>query len=196
MTEVCCLALEENLRAPEALVDEKVDDKRRGYWCIVITQIYREGIAGVEQDLEQAIRYAELAGSLGYAEGYNLIAAFLMEEENNWEEAKEYWEKAAALNFGVAFNNLGKAFLSGKFGGNVDYVAAKKMFHKSAQLGDVEGLFCLGLMHANGNGMPRNFEKAVKYYQKGANKGQPNSLLNLGLCYAYGEGVPQSFERA
>lgn len=195
MEKVCCLVLGENLRALEKLVEEKTEDRRRGFWCIILSQMYREGVTGVEPDLEEAKRYAELGGSLGYGEGYNLFACFLV-EKGEWQEGKEYWEKACDLQFAVAFTNMGKSFRSGDFGGNIDYDAAKACYEKGLQLGDIEGVYLLGLMHASGEGVPVNKKKAVKYYKKGANKGEPHCQLNLGCCYANGDGLPQSFEQA
>lgn len=197
MAKVCRLDREENLRALEALVDEESDDKRRGYWCIVIAQMYLYGITGtgVEEDWEKAKLYAELAGSLGYAEGYNFLGARCV-EEGRWEEGKEWWEKATAMQFAVSFTNMGKSFYGGSFGGHVDYAAAETMFRKGLKLGDIDSCYMLGLMHANGQGVPMSKKKAVKFYQKAAEKGEPHSLLNLGVCYAYGNGVPQSYATA
>ena len=49
----------------------------------------------------------------------------------------------------------------------------------------------LGLMYANGRGVPKDDAEAVKWLRKAAEKGVDESQYNLGLMYANGRGVPK-----
>ena len=54
-----------------------------------------------------------------------------------------------------------------------------------------EAQYNLGLMHANGRGVPENDAEAVKWYRLAADQGFARAQHNLGLIYANGTGVPQ-----
>ena len=47
----------------------------------------------------------------------------------------------------------------------------------------------LGLMYANGEGVPEDDAEAVHWYRKAAKQGYADAQYNLGLMYDYGEGV-------
>ena len=51
----------------------------------------------------------------------------------------------------------------------------------------------LGLMYAEGEGVPENDAEAVRWYRKAAEQGNALAQSNLGLMYAEGEGVPEDY---
>ncbi|MBU6433918.1 MAG: sel1 repeat family protein, partial [Nitrospirae bacterium] len=51
----------------------------------------------------------------------------------------------------------------------------------------------LGLMHAKGEGVPRDFKEAVRWYRLAAEQGEARDQGNLGLMYAKGKGVLQDY---
>ena len=77
--------------------------------------------------------------------------------------------------------------------------AAASEFDETKALAD-KGLaaaqFNLGLMYANGEGVPENDAEAVKWYRKAADQGIAAAQYNLALKYANGEGVPENNIRA
>ena len=60
---------------------------------------------------------------------------------------------------------------------------------QAAEQGDAAAQYNLGLMYANGEGVPKDDAEAVKWYRLAAEQGQANAQHNLGVMYANGEGV-------
>ena len=60
-----------------------------------------------------------------------------------------------------------------------------------AAQGDAEAQFNIGVMYAEGRGVPRDDAEAVRWYRLAAEQGHAYAQFNLGVMYAYGEGVPQ-----
>ncbi len=56
---------------------------------------------------------------------------------------------------------------------------------------DAEALYQQGLKFANGDGVARDYLKAVEYYEKAANQGHGAAQFDLGLMYWQGRGVPR-----
>ena len=62
---------------------------------------------------------------------------------------------------------------------------------KAAEQGLAGAQYNLGVMYANGEGMPENDIKAVRWFHKAAEQGDADAQYNLGLMYDRGEGVPE-----
>ena len=67
---------------------------------------------------------------------------------------------------------------------------------KKAEQGDAAAQFNLGLMYADGDGVPKDAVEAVKWYRKAAEQGNTNAQYNLGNMYNRGEGVPRDLVQA
>jgi len=63
---------------------------------------------------------------------------------------------------------------------------------ETAESGDANAEFELGVRYAEGCGVDQSDEEAVKWYRKAAENGNVNAQFNLGICYAFGDGVPKS----
>ena len=61
-----------------------------------------------------------------------------------------------------------------------------------ADQGMAAAQYKLGVMYANGEGVPENDAEAVKWYRKAADQGSVNAQFNLGNMYANGRGVPEN----
>ena len=48
-------------------------------------------------------------------------------------------------------------------------------------------------MYANGQGVPKDYEKAVKWFRLAAEQGNADALKNLGEMYANAQGVPPDY---
>ena len=69
-----------------------------------------------------------------------------------------------------------------------DFDATKSL----AEQGLLRAQFNLGLMYANGEGVPENDAEAVKWFRLAAEQGLAEAQFNLGVMYANGEGVPEN----
>ena len=70
-----------------------------------------------------------------------------------------------------------------------DYETAMAECMPLAEAGDVEAMFCVGRMYANGFGVPMDDALALKWYGLAAGEGHPEALYNLALMHANGWGV-------
>ena len=66
----------------------------------------------------------------------------------------------------------------------------------AAEQGDASAQFNLGVMYADGEGVPQNYSEAVRWYRLAAEQGDASAQFNLGIMYANGEGVPQDYSEA
>ena len=67
---------------------------------------------------------------------------------------------------------------------------------KAADHRDAAAQFALGLMYANGEGVPQDFTAAVTWYRQAAETGFPDAQYNLGTLYGSGKGVPRDYVTA
>lgn len=65
---------------------------------------------------------------------------------------------------------------------------AFKLLSPLAATEDRDVLWALGVMYANGEGPPRNFEQAMALFLAAARLGQPDSHYDIGVMYELGEG--------
>ena len=72
-----------------------------------------------------------------------------------------------------------------------DYSTAVQFFRPLAEQGNAAAQYNLGLMYANGEGVPQNDAEAAKWYRLAAVQGNAPAQYNLGVMYRTGEGVPQ-----
>lgn len=70
-----------------------------------------------------------------------------------------------------------------------DYETALAECQPLADEGNVEAMFCVGRMYANGFGVSMNDSLALKWYGMAAGEGHPEALYNLALMHANGWGV-------
>ena len=77
-----------------------------------------------------------------------------------------------------------------------DYATALKTFQSLAAKGNAEAQTNLGMLYANGQGVPRDYTKAREWFEKAAAQGDPMAQNNLAELYYAGLGVPQDNVRA
>ena len=71
-----------------------------------------------------------------------------------------------------------------------DYATALAGFQNYAEQGNAAAQSNLGLMYANGKGVPKDAAEAVQWYRLAAEQGHAFAQLSLGVMYANGEGGP------
>ncbi|MGB8313785.1 MAG: tetratricopeptide repeat protein, partial [Aestuariivirga sp.] len=76
------------------------------------------------------------------------------------------------------------------------YTKALKLVQPLAEQGDAKAQNLIGLIYADGKGVPQDFAEAVKWYRKAADQGYAGAQNNLGLMYLKGRGVPQDYVQA
>jgi tetratricopeptide (TPR) repeat protein len=77
-----------------------------------------------------------------------------------------------------------------------DYAEALKWYRKAADQGSASTQFNLGLMYAQGQGVPQDYAEAAKWYRRAADQCLPLAQSVLGNMYVQGQGVPQDYVQA
>ena len=67
---------------------------------------------------------------------------------------------------------------------------------QAAAQGNAAAQYNLGVMYANGEGVPKDDAQAVQWYRKAAEQGDAKAQYNLGVMYANGLGVRQNYKIA
>jgi TPR repeat protein len=73
-----------------------------------------------------------------------------------------------------------------------DYQTAIAEWQPLAESGDAEAQFGMGLLNANGFGVPLDDNEALKWYLLAAEQEHANARCNIAVMHANGWGVPQS----
>lgn len=92
--------------------------------------------------------------------------------------------------FKIIFLCSSLLFVSYSFAGELEDLIAK------ANHGDANAQNNLGVMYAEGQGVPQNYEQAAIWFTKAANQGITGAQFNLGLMYSEGLGVPKDDKQA
>jgi len=71
-----------------------------------------------------------------------------------------------------------------------------KWFRLAADQGDAPAQFNLGVMYAEGQGVPQDNAQAAEWYRLAADHNHAQAQYNLGLWYAQGEGGSQDYVSA
>lgn len=75
---------------------------------------------------------------------------------------------------------------------NDDFMKLKR----SAEQGNAEAQYRLGLMYDMGEDIDQDYGKAFEWYEKSANQGLASSQSKLGSMYRYGKGVEVNHAKA
>src|SRR5262249_44746031 len=79
--------------------------------------------------------------------------------------------------------------------GKGDYATALQLFRGLADQGMPRAQAILGVMYANGQGVPKSDTEAMKWYRIAADQGDAGAQTALGVIYANGQGVPKDSEK-
>ncbi len=72
-----------------------------------------------------------------------------------------------------------------------DYATALSEWRPLAEQGHAKAQYNLGLLYANGQGMPQEYEQARQWWEKAAAQGDANAQYKLGVLYENGFGGAQ-----
>ena len=75
-----------------------------------------------------------------------------------------------------------------------DFSSAAKLVRKAADKGDAAAQLFLGVLYAQGVGVPKDDKQAIVWWRKAAEQGHAGAQSNLGVKYANGTGVPLSLK--
>jgi hypothetical protein len=108
----------------------------------------------------------------------------------DYRQAREWFERAAAMNHPGAQFRLGTMFNEGA-GVTQNYVRAREWYERAALQDHAEAQANLGVLFYFGTGAPQDFRMAKYWYEKAAEQGLVEAIYNLGTLYENGEGVAE-----
>ncbi len=148
---------------------------------------YRFGI-GVEEDAWEAVAWFRKAAEQGDADAQFFLGDCYRDGEgvpkNDWLAIM--WLKKAAEQGSEA----AKGFLA-----NYERTDVEDWL-KAAERGDIDAQYSIGECYYYGNGLHRDFEKAVHWLKRAAEQNDHNAQRLLVQCYLYGTGVPKDLDKA
>ncbi len=77
-----------------------------------------------------------------------------------------------------------------------DYATALRLYRFAADQGFAYARRNLGVMYANGRGVPKDDAEAAKWYRLAADQGYAVAQFDLGFMYDNGQGVPRDYVKA
>jgi TPR repeat protein len=107
------------------------------------------------------------------------------------QEALKIWRPLAESGDALAQYSLGKHFETGGGGEAPDLREAARWYELAAQQDMSAAQNNLGLMFAQGRGVPRDPARAAQLWSRSANANNPMAQYNLGLAYFRGDGIGQ-----
>jgi uncharacterized protein len=162
---------------------------------LALGYMYAYGV-GVSRDYAAAVSWYRKAADQGDTSAQGALALMYF---NGHGIPKDYaaalsWAQKAAVQGDVSgLTDIGIArYNSG------DYATAMRLLRPLAEKdkGFLKPSFYLGLMYANGQGVPQDYAAAVSWYRKIADKGYAPAQNNLGVMYETGRGVLQDYVTA
>lgn len=147
---------------------------------------------GMEANPEDACRLAcELAPAMQSAEAYRLVGAMRYHGlgcEQDYRQAKAYYDTAASLGSTLAMMSLGDLYVSG-YGVPRDTVEAVRCYERAVAAGSTTAMKRLASSHMSGQVAPHDPKRAAELFQMAADLGDVEALCRLAYCYEKGEGV-------
>lgn len=115
--------------------------------------------------------------------------------DGSLEESMECFEKSADLGYSPAIFQMGISYYYGYRDEycTPDYDKAFEFFIKAQ---NEDGDFFIGECYFYGNGVKRNYEKAISIYEKLVKKSYTHAAMRLGHMYRDGTGVEKNIEKA
>ena len=172
------------------------DFKKSAYWWEKLAEtdnsvaqfnigLYYAKGCGVARDFAKAAEWMKKAADNGDEDAPTPYEMYSKASENL--KKAETGDAAAQAEMAKLFTQIGGSL--DQFGSGNDYQEAFKWAKKSADQGNLEGMYCLALCYEHGRGTSMSPSKAVSTYEKAAKQGHAPSQWNLAVCYLNGNGV-------
>ena len=127
-----------------------------------LASLYLEG-TGVPLDEEIGALWMESAANKEVAGAQNWLGAHL-EGMGRIEEARIWYDRAAAQGHSKAMMNIGTMFVNGSLGNNL-FEEALKWWNKAVDLDDDEAMLNIGFAYQRGDGLPQDLPRALAYFR-------------------------------
>ncbi len=134
---------------------------------------YAQG-TGVQQDYQEALKWARLSAEQGNALGQSMVGDFYEKGYGvvvvDQAEAVKWFSLAAAQGDALAQCFLAEKYLSGE-GVAKDEAEALRLYRAAAEQGNADGQYRVGDFYENGRAVPADPVEALKWHQLAAAQG-------------------------
>ena len=107
------------------------------------------------------------------------------------EQAELWFRRAAEAGHDFSQYALGKLLQSQK---RMDEAVSR--YEKAAAQNSSDAQSSLGTIYYNGEGVTKDYAKAMEWYRKAADQGNMYGEFNIGLLYEFGYGVTKNLDEA
>jgi len=159
---------------------QKACELKEGEACTLLGSNFRDG-KGVEVNLDEANSLFLKSCDYGHVEGcYSLATAFEkgLGVEMNYPQATKLYKKSCDASYASSCSDL------------------SRMYRITAELGDPEAQYQLGMSYLNGEGVKVNIQKGIEYLRASAKQNYAKAYARLAKMYDYGWDVPINLELA
>jgi TPR repeat protein len=115
--------------------------------------------------------------------------------QQNYEQARDYFEKAAKQGDAAAMSNLGHMYAQG-LGIPQDNATARQYFEDGVKRGNAAAKNGLGYLYMYGVGVEPSYKLANQYFTQAAESGNPEAQFNLGAMQIAGLGMKRDHSKA
>lgn len=116
-------------------------------------------------------------------------------EARRFEEALQWYQRAAELGNASAMRNVGLLYETGQ-GTQKDLAKAAEWYRKAADKQQPNAMYDLAFLYETGRGVERDYAAAAEWYKKSAETKNTQAMNRLGYFYENGWGVPQDYAEA
>jgi uncharacterized protein len=136
---------------------------------------------GVEKNIEKSIEFFTLGSKHNHPKCLNYLGKLCVLDED-YENAKIFFERAAKLGDSNAMHNLGFLFERG-FGVDEDIDKAILYYCMADKQNNSNSSNNLGLLFLKGKKIEKDLKKAKDYFEKSIKLGNIQAIQNLGKLY-------------
>jgi len=129
---------------------------------------------GVPTDEKKAVGYLTEAAALREPRAMDLLGTYYRHQKQ-YEQARHYYEEAAANGYALSLSNLGVLYMNGE-GVKRNPEAGANLFRQGAEKGDSVGMLFYANCLAQGIGVQRDVRTATEWYRKAAKAGNARAI--------------------
>lgn len=165
-----------------------------------LEETYQRGNAlGQAGKLNEALPFIRAAADGGHAQAQFTLGSMYAFGQGGLtqsrDEARDWYERAAAQGHPVALYNLGLYYDKG-LGVAQDRVRALDYYKRGAAAGDAKAAYNAGELLFRGDGVEADAAAGIAYMEQSARQNTAKAQLSLGYIYEAGVGVRRNAERA
>jgi len=128
----------------------------------------------VPADEKKAVGYLTEAAALREPRAMDLLGTYYRHQKQ-YEQARHYYEEAAANGYALSLSNLGVLYMNGE-GVKRNPEAGANLFRQGAEKGDSVGMLFYANCLAQGIGVQRDVRTATEWYRKAAKAGNARAI--------------------